>query len=309
MTTQSIPEGTATPKSPIKILGFALLFISLVLVFTLFKLPQLRITSLLQGYIQLAFDPYGVYITDRGRELSLMRGLQYTLDHPTFELADQTRIELDDFVIRPKFIPLLSGKISVNASLHQGASSIIFDGAGRADKIDASLTLDRVELGKFGVFSYLANLKGNGALSGTINILGALSDPTSLNGLIDLKLKNLKLDEQNLMGFQLPTLLVTEGTILIEIQNGKLLMKKVQLGKGADDLKLDLSGDIVLNRNLNSSTLNLRTGFSLSDRVKQSLALLDSIIGPAKKADGSYAYKLTGTFSSPFPIPDSSQVK
>jgi len=41
-----------------------------------------------------------------------------------------------------------------------------------------------------------------------------------------------------------------------------------------------------------------------SEKVKQSLALLDSILGSAKQADGKYVYKLTGSFAAPFPVPD-----
>ena len=305
------PETEALPqkKSPAKLMGLALLFVALVLLFTIFKLPQARITSLLQGYVQIALDPYGIYLTDRGRELSTLHGFRYTLDHPTLEFADQTRVELDDLVVTPNFFPLLSGKMGVNATLHQGPASIILEGSGRGDKIDMKLDLDHVDIGKFGILSYLASLKGSGTINGNAQVAGTLSDLTSLTGGADLKVKNLKLDEQNLMGFQLPPLQISDGTININIQSGKLVIKTFQLGKGADDLILTLTGDVQLNRNLNASILNLKTNFGLSDKVKQSLALLDSILGPAKTVDGKYAYKLTGSLGAPFPIPDTVSTK
>ena len=291
-------------KSIAKIVGLTGLFIFLILIFTIFKLPQVRITSLMQGYLQVTLDPYGIYLTDRGRELSMLHGFRYSLDHPVLEFADQTRVELDDIVVSPKFTTLFSGKMGANVTLHQGTSSIVLEGSGRGDKIDAKIDLDHADIGKLGILAYLASLKGSGQITGTANIAGSMADVPSLTGLIDLKVKNLKLDEQNIMGFQLPGLNISEGTINIDIRGGKLVIKTFQLGKGADDLVLTLTGDVTLNRFVNSSALNLKTIFALSDRIKQSLSLLDSLLAGGKTADGKYAYKLTGTLGAPFPSPD-----
>ena len=298
----------ATPVSAGKKVGkriaLGFFFVFLILLFTVCKLPQTRITGLIQGYVQLSLDPFGVYISDQGRDLSVLKGFQYSLTKPAIELADQTRIELNDLTVSPKFSALLSGKMGVLASLHQGTSEIIVNAAGRGDKIDLNVTLTEVDLGKMGLFAYAAGLKGSGLVSGTVQIVGTLSDPNTLEGAIDLKIKKLHLDEQNLMGFQLPVMNISDGTINIQITGGKLLMKTVQLGKPADDLAASLTGDITLKRNVNSSILNLRAILGLSDKVKQSLSLLDSILGSAKMTDGRYAYKLTGTLGAPFPNPD-----
>jgi type II secretion system protein N len=303
--TQSSEANTPPEKRSVaKMVGLTVLFFILIFVFTIFKLPQVRITSLLQGYVQVALDPYGIYLTDRGRELSMLHGFRYTLEHPVLEFADQTRVELDDIVVTPKFLTLFSGKFGANVTLHQGPSSIVLDGAGRGDKIDARIELDHADIGKLGLLSYLASLKGSGEISGTANIAGSLADLPTLTGLIDLRLKNLKLDEQNIMGFQLPGLVISDGSIHVDIRGGKLVIKTFQLGKGTDDLILNLTGDVTLNRFLNGSALNLRATFALSDRIKQSLGLLDSLLSGGKTADGKYAYKLTGTLGAPFPSPD-----
>ena len=97
---------------------------------------------------------------------------------------------------------------------------------------------------------------------------------------------------------------VSDGTIDATIEHGKVLMKQVQIGKGSDDLQIAVSGDIGLNRNINSSTLNMRAVIGFSEKLKQSLSLLDSLMGAAKQTDGKYVYKLTGSFAAPFPIPD-----
>ena len=285
-------------------IGLAFLFIFLLLIFTLLKLPQARVTGLMQGYLQVALDPYGIFLSDRGRELSTLHGLRYTLDHPTLEFADQTRVELDSIVVSPKFLSLFQGKMGADAEVRQGPAVINLDASGSGDKINMKVDLTQVDIGRFGLLSYAAGLKGSGTVTGTIQVAGTLSDPATLNGAIDLKLKALKLDEQTLMGFQLPSMNISDGVIKIDITAGKLLLKTVQIGKGSDDLVLSMTGDIALNRYLNSSTLNLKTIFSISDRVRQNLALLDAIISGAKTSDGRYGYRITGTFGSPFPNPD-----
>ncbi len=313
-TFNSSPDGLATsgasdnyipPKRTfLRRFGLAILFIWLVATFTLLKLPQTRITGLIQGYVQQGLDPFGVYISDQGREFSILHGLRYTLTKPSIDLSDQTRIELDDLSVAPKLSALLSGKAGMVASLHQGPASIDIDASGRGDKIDLNATLVDVDIGKMGVLSYAANLKGSGLVNGTIQVAGSLADPTTLEGSIDLKVKRLHLDEQNLMGFQLPPMNVSDGTINILVTGGKLVMKTVQLGKGSDDFVATVTGDITLRRNVNSSLMNLRAVFGLSEKVKQSLSLLDTILGGAKMADGRYAYKLTGSLSAPFANPD-----
>lgn len=300
-------EANAEPVRKLKLsqkLGLGFLFLILVLLFTLLKLPEVRLTNLVQGYVQMGLDPYGIYLSDQGRELSILKGFVYSLHKPTLELADQTRVELDSLVVNPNWSTLLSGQLGVTSSIHQGPSEINLDAAGRGDKINLHLALNQVDFGKMGVFAYAAGLKGSGTISGTVQIEGSLSNPASLEGAIDLKIKKLHLDEQNLMGFQLPNMNVAEGTILIEIHNGKLNMKLVQIGKSSDDVSVNLTGDVTLNRNLNSSILNLRAILGLSENVKKNLSLLDSILGTARMGDGRYAYKLTGTLGAPLPIPD-----
>ncbi len=298
----------AEPMSPtkrtVKMVGLGALFLFLLVFFTFIKLPQTKITSLIAGYVQAGLDPYGIYLSDHGRELSIFRGLQYHLTQPTLELSDQTRIELDDLRAGPSFLSLLKGQVGGVIEIKQGAAMVNLKGSGRGDKIDTSFDLDQVDIGKFGLLSFAGGLKGTGLVSGSGHVDGALSDPKSLNGNISLNLKKVHLDEQNLMGFQLPAMNISEGNIEISIEGGKLLMKNIKLGKSTDDIQINMTGDITLNRNLNSSALNLRAVLGFSDKVKQSFTIIDSLMSSARTADGKYAYKLTGQIGAPFPTPD-----
>lgn len=293
-------------KQGLKIAFYSALFVFLLFIFTLAKLPQTKITALIQGYIQMGLDPMGIYVTDQGREFSIIRGFQYKLEKPSFELSDQTRIDFDSLTASPSFLSLLKGMVGGNLILKQDQSQIIASGAARSDQIDAKIQLDQVNISKMGLLSFIAQIKGTGIISGILKIDGKLSDFSTLNGEIQLTLKNVRFEEQNLMGFQLDSMQINEGMIDIPIRQGKLEFKNVKIGKtgGSDDLNLVVSGDLTLNRNLNSSALNLKTQFGLSDRVKQKLSLLDSILASSKLKDGRYGYKITGTLGSPFPNPD-----
>ena len=300
---------TPAPTSLSKKIALTFVFFILLIFFTMVKLPQTKITSVVQGYMQAALDPYGIYISDHGREFSVWKGFQYRLIQPSFELPDQSRVELDEIVVSPKLLSLLTGKMGANIEITQAPSKTEFsrisiDGTIRGDLVNASVKIDNLDLAKFGIFAFAGSLKGNGTLSGDIQLEGHLADLPSMTGRIYLKLKKLRLDEQNLFGFQLPTMDISDGTIDATIEHSKLVMKQVQIGKGTDDLQLGVTGDITLNRNLNASALNLRTVLALSDKVKQSLALLDTLLGAGKQGDGRYVYKLTGTLGAPNPAPE-----
>jgi type II secretion system protein N len=291
-------------KKTVRNIGLGALFLFFLILFTVTKLPQTKLTALLQGYVQLALDPYGIYMSDHGRDLSIWKGFEYRLIQPSLELADQTRIDLDEVVVKPKLLGLLTGQTGAHAVITQGNAIIDLDGSGRGDKINSTIELTEVDIGKFGLLSFAGGLKGAGLISGKIHIEGTLSDPPSLNGSINLKLKRLKLDEQNMMGFQLPAMTISDGTVDITIERGKLLMKNVQIGKATDDLQMGITGDITLNRFMNASALNLKAVLGISEKVKQSISLIDSLLGPARQADGRYAYKVTGTMGAPFPVPE-----
>lgn len=304
MTSTEMTSLNIKNRRPARFVFLLITFFALLFVFTLFKLPQNKITQLIQGYVQSALDPMGIYLSDRGRELSILKGFQYRLDHPSLELPDGTRIELDELTVQPSLLSLLTGKPGATLEVIQGASTIVIDAKGKADQFQANIKIQDADLGKLGVLAYAGNLKGSGLISGTVDLAGAPQDIVSWAGGVQLDLKKVRIDEQTLMGFSLPSIQVSEGKIDVKIENGKAVVKTVTLGKGADDIILGLTGDIALNRAITYSTLNLRVAFSFSDRVKQNISLLESIISPGKGADGKYAFKLNGSLGSAFPIPD-----
>jgi type II secretion system protein N len=300
----SVSRPSSPGRSPAKIIGMVGFFLVCVALLTVLKLPEARITGFIQGMVQSGLDPYGIYLTDRGRELSLFPAPLYRLEQPVLELPDQTRVEFDELKVHPKLAGLLTGTPGVRAELKQGSSEISVNAAGKGDRVDADVHLENADLGKLGLFAFAAGLRGTAFLTGDIKIEGSLVDLSSLNGSVELKLRKLRLEEQNFMGFQLPMIQISEGDLNVEIKAGRLILKNVQIGKGMDDLRVQVTGDLALNRFLNSSTMNLRAVLGLSDKLRQSLSILESLMGSAKTPDGRYAYKLTGTLGAPMPQPD-----
>jgi type II secretion system protein N len=285
--------------------GLSFVFVGLLLFFTLTKLPQAKITALIQGLVQAQLDPYGIYLTDHGRELSIWKGFQYRLIQPTLELPDMTHVDLEEIVVSPKWSALLSGKAGASVEIIQSKNSMLqLEGTIRGDLVDATINIQSMDLGKFGVLAFAAGLKGSGQLNGNIHIEGHLADLPSLAGNINLKLANIRIEEGKVFFLSIPDILISDGTIDTQISNGKVLIKNFQIGRPTDDIRTSVTGDVTLNRNINSSNLNLRAVIGFSDKVKQKLSMLDAVMSEAKQPDGQYVYKLTGTLQNRAAIPE-----
>ena len=294
-------------------IGLTFSFLGLLILFTLLKLPQAKITSLIQGVVQSQLDPLGIYITDHGRELSIWKGFEYRLIQPTLELPDMTRIELEEIVVSPKLLSLLTGKAGASVEITQAVeksaaktdlAKINLEGTIRGDLVNATVDLHSVDLGKFGVLAFAAGLKGTGTLNGNIHVEGHLADLTSLTGNVNLKLAKVRIEEGKVFFLSIPDINVTEGTIDARIESGKVVIKQFQIGKPFDDLDIGVTGDLTLNRNLNSSMMNLRASIGFSDKVKQKMSMLDALMMEAKQPSGKYVYKLTGTMQNRMAIPE-----
>jgi type II secretion system protein N len=298
-------SGRTTGNRVLKMTALSCGFVALILFFTILKMPKARVTDLIQGYIQTALDPAGIYIRSRDRTLGFFPSLRYRLDHPVIELSEQTQIELDDLEVRPALLKLLTGSVGGVATLHQGKGDLLLNAGLRKNSVSIEAVMTELDLGKIGAFSF-AGIKGGGSLNGRVDLNGAPADFTAMNGTIDFKLKGVNLEEQTLYGFKIPPVLLSDGNITADLRSGKLSLKNVALGRQNDDLSLTASGDVTLNRNLNSSLLNLRITLSLSEKLKAAFSFIDMMLSGSKQKDGRYAFKLTGPLAQPTLVPETS---
>ncbi len=284
------------------------------ILFTILKLPEDRIRNYVQGMISSQLSAQGITLNASQSSLSIGFGVSYTMKDITLSFPPpQDPIHIDQVSVSPSILSLLTGKVGAtirienkNGVLHASFSTPM---NGPSGPISFSFNSSNMDLGSLGVLPASVGIRGSAIANGEGHLDGDTSLPATLNGKIQLDLNKIVIDQQTFMGFSVPRLSVSEGKADIEVDKGKALIKTLRLGKAGnttDDLRANVTGDVVIGKNLPYSTLNLKADLSFSQNVLKAFILLDAIMGPAKQADGSYAYTLTGPLNSPNAAPVSS---
>ncbi len=292
----------------LKNLAWTWLALVLLVTFTLMKLPEARLKNFVLGHLQVFLSPMGLNVS--AEHASLTFGFGYELDQVVLSAPPPALpVKIDRIRVSPSFSSLFTGRLGADLKLQQADSSLKARFSQRGQDARVQFELERVNLGRLGVIPMIAGgLRGSATVSGSGRLAGDLSIPSSLAGEAKLQLGRLTLEEQKVQGFNLPPIQISEGSIEVQIEPGKALIRRFSLGKkgnASDDLVGNLSGDLQLSRNWYSSAWNTRARFQLSDRILKSkeLSLLEMILSPAKTPDGDFAYSLTGPFSAPMALP------
>jgi type II secretion system protein N len=227
----------------------------------------------------------------------------------------------DKITISPSFLALLTFKAGADVRLESGKG--VADLSARLGKSSQSVSfkLKDVILGAFGTqpggaasaapvdffnpnpMTILSNLKKSGTLNGTGSFSGDFTVPNTLDGETHIDVSKLVIDQQTLAGFALPRMSISEGKIEVATEKGKLVFKNVKLGKTGDDVRATLTGDMVLGKSWDTSLLNAKVNFGLSENVTKALVLVDALLAPGKQPDGTYTYTLGGMLSGPNATP------
>lgn len=288
--------------------------------FTIWKLPTVQFKNVIQTKMMEVLQPYGISITARESSLSLLLGLRYSMEDVSIHFSStNTLVKVDSLKFRPKIFSLLLGRVGASASLEQKDSELDLDFSTNGTEMNVDISgdnLDLIQLGllsaigqatrdSMGIFASLSNPKNRIKVDASASLDGEISNPSTVNGDIKMKVKTLELDKQSVMGFQLPPLKVQDGNIDIEIKEGRLFVNQLQLGKDLknDDLTLTVTGDVKFNQRWGSGTLNLKTRFGLSQNVMSKFSFIQPLLKSALQRDGTYAYKLLGTLQTPTPVP------
>jgi len=296
-------------KKLIKFSGWTVLFLSTLVAFTIMKLPEERLHQFVLGQISTSLRPYGVTFSAKEGDLSFGFGIQYRLRGITLKLrSSQTPIKIDEITVSPALLPMFIGRMGGNLNIQHGDSSLDLSVGIRGNTLSVIYEAHEIEIEKLAVLFSPIPVKLSGTLSGSGNIDGDLANPRSLSGAVEYRFSNLGIKKQSIYGFDIPSLSISQGKIDIEIQEGKAEINTFRLGnppsgKNGDDISVNLSGEILIGRQWESSTLNLKVLFSFSKKIMKAFVLLETILGQAKQADGSYAYKISGRIISPVPSP------
>ncbi len=297
----------------LKIAGWVSFALGCLLLFTLVKLPEDRIKGYVQGLIAAQLAHKGITFTAERGYVSFGLGISYVMKNVTLNFPPpepQTKIE--KVTVTPSILPALFG--------YQGASIRIVNGDGtlnasfstKGTQVSGSFTAKLLDLGKLAVFPLAANIRGGALLSGSGSLSGDMALPSTFSGSLDLTLAKVVIDQQPIMGFSVPRLVVSDGKIEINADKGKATIKTFRIGKAgnaADDIQATITGDVVMGRSWDSSTLSAKANFKLSDNILKSFILIDALLGAGKQGDGSYSFALNGPVFSPAstPIPAGSK--
>jgi type II secretion system protein N len=299
------PPPESKLKRGLRTAGWIVFGLFCLIVFTLLKLPGDRIQAYVQGMISAQLAPRGIGFTAEKGYISIGWGVSYVMKDITLTPPPPyPPAKLDKVAVTPSILPMILGYQGGSFALIQGDSKLTGSFSMKGPSVSASFDAKGLDLGKTGALALLG-VKAGGIVTGKASFSGDLSVPSTLNGDVNLSLSKVVLDPQTLVFVNIPRVAISEGKIEVTADRGKATIKSVRLGKpgSADDLQGTLSGDIMLGRNWDSSTLNAKANFKLSEPLMKSLILLDAFLGPGKQGDGSYSLTLTGPLTAPNAVP------
>jgi type II secretion system protein N len=300
----------APPQSPImralKLTGWIFFGLFCLVTFTLLKLPGDRIKTYVQGMIAAQLAPKGISFTAEKGYISIGWGISYVMKEVTFVFPPpQAPAKLDKVTVTPSILPMILGYQGASFALHQGDSKVTGSFSMKGPQISASLDVKQLDLGKTGILALAGGIKGGGVVTGSASISGDSTIPSTLNGDVDLSLSKVVLEPQTVVIINIPRVAISESKIELVADKGKATIKTLRIGKpgSPDDLQGTASGDIMLGRNWDSSTLNAKINFKVSETLLKTLFFVDAFLSPGKQGDGSYSLTLTGPLTAPNAVP------
>ncbi len=292
-------------------MGWTGFFVVLLLLFTLIKLPEIRLKNYVQGTLSSLLASKGISVTAASTEISFLLGISYVMKDVTLLLPPpDAPVKVERIEVSPSIFPMILGKIAGTVKIEQGsgflkASVSTTASTGPKNEMSLSFRAKDFNLGRLALLQILAGIRGGMNITGEGSFSGDLNLPSSWNGDVKVDLAKVALEQQSIAGFNLPPIRVGEGHIDLSASSSKATIKTFRLGKagGSDDLTATATGDIALGKTWDTSTMNLRTKFSISAAAMKSLSLLDMLLQAGKQPDGSYAYSLAGPIGAPAATP------
>lgn len=285
----------------------ATLFVTLLLFFSVLKVPEQRVSAFLSGAMQSALDPMGIYLIPKETHFSVLKGFQLEYIEPELELPDLTRVRLDRIKLSPSFKMLFKAFAGGKIQIEQGTGSLVIHAGQRGSQFRFEFDAENLNLDRMGLLAFAADIKGNVIASGSGHLSGSLEDPMMLSGPINIQLKDIELADQSIHGFQIPSMKVGDGVIEADLGSGKINIIQARIGKPKtkDDLALAVTGSVQLDRVINRSKIELQVLLGLSDRVKPKFAMLDTFLANNKMPDGQFGLMIkmdpnTGFVTGPY---------
>ncbi len=135
----------------------------------------------------------------------------------------------------------------------------------------------------------------------TIKIEGALNGVNAAYSELNITadLENIKIKESNLFGIVIPETVVKSGRIQAAVTNGEFTIEKFILGGSTQPIDISVRGKMSLKGYM---PYDFALSIKLSGDLDKNLGNLLSLLPPtARKADGTYMFRLKGDSRMPMP--------
>ena len=215
-------------------------------------------------------------------------------DASPFILLESMSLELDPFNLLLANIAtdldakLLNGSISAQVTSNDFTFS----------SVDVDVLMEKLSLELLPIVTKLISVNVGGQLQSEINLNLDKEKPyKGSSGTIQMEVDGLTLNDLTYQGIGAPNLSFSEAKLKLKIKNGKASVEEGSFI--SDDLGIDISGDIILRKNLSRSNLKLTLDITLGDNLK----LLSNLIPELKKnkiGDNQYRVQVVGTVNSPY---------
>ncbi len=300
---QSIPLSKAAKA--VKISAWALFAAFCLVLFTLFKIPNVRIKNTIQGHLINILAEQGIGLKFKDSDLSIgLLGIHYRMDDAELSFpSSPVPLRLQSVEFTPSVLDLARGRAGGRFNINSQGGTLSGSFSGGAQQFNASFKLKNLDAGKTGLSKILSGIQFAALMDGSGEFSSETGQLNGLNGETELTLKRIIMEPQMIQGFSIPRIQISEGTLNLKAQQGKISLQTVKLGKTGDDLQAVLQGDVTLASQLPQSRLNLKSRFTFSPVILKSFVFLDALLSAGKQSENTYAFALNGTFSFLTPTP------
>ncbi len=213
---------------------------------------------------------------------------------------------------RLSLLSLLIGRRSISFGADAFGGSV--DGSisdSDAERV-AEIEIDELDLGQTPMLAGLLGLPVTGALSGTIDLVTPEARLSKAEGKLSLKLTGLSVGDGKAKIrdiIALPKL--DAGTLTLEAEVKSGTVKITQFAGSGPDLEVGADGTLRLRDQPGQSSLQITSEFKFTDRYTNKDDITRALFGPsgafdldrknrqAKRPDGFYSWRVTGTLDKP----------